>query len=337
MSSPAQPTARAQREAGAWFARLRTPSITAAELARFETWRADPANDAAFAALQGIWHAGEGLQGDPQIDAAIVDAMVTAPRRAAVHRRSWATAVVGLAVAFGITILVALSFPQDAQTFQSAIGKQRIVRLADGSIVRLDTDSQVVIRQNPRAREVELARGRAFFDVAHDTRRPFIVTASSTQVRAVGTRFIVDLLSQDVAVTLVQGVVTVRQRGFLAAPPRVLHPGETLTGTPQGVTRPQRSDAAAETAWMGGHIVFHDKPLAEAIAEANRYTTNKLRLADDAALGSVHVDGVFNAGDTPALLGALQTLYGLKAIRQSDGVILLQHDAAHRPAIPPQN
>ena len=333
MEPRVQPSAQVQREAATWFARLRTPSITAAELARFEAWRSEPAHDAAFSALQAIWRSGDGLEDDPEIRTAIQDAVTPEPKRRALRGRVvWGAAGMGLAAVLCLGVVIGTSATFRGETYRTAVGEQRALHLADGSVVRLDTDSQITVREGPRSRELWLARGRAFFDVAHDAARPFLVTASATQVRAVGTRFDVQRLPTAVAVTLVQGVVTVRRQSAFADPPRTLHAGESVVDSANGVTKPHPVDVAAETAWTAGHIVFHDKPLMQAIAEANRYTTVKLRLKDESELGSVHVDGVFNTGDTAALVSALETLYGLRAMPSSNGVILLQRQATLPPA-----
>src|SRR3546814_6073782 len=78
---------------------------------------------------------------------------------------------------------------QPPQRYATAIGQQHDVALEDGSRVRLDTNSALVVRYSRKHRDVVLERGRAQFDVAHAPQRPFTVHAGPGTVRAVGTQF----------------------------------------------------------------------------------------------------------------------------------------------------
>jgi transmembrane sensor len=185
--------------------------------------------------------------------------------------------------------------------------------------VRLDTNTRVAIAFRGGERRVQLAHGQAFFDVAHDRARPFIVDAGPMRVRAVGTRFDVRRDGADAKVTLVEGIVQVR--GDAAHPSAwTLKPGEaaSLGRAPSHVT----ADVAAATSWTTGRVIFRGLPLAQAIDEINRYSPHKIRL-EARAVAEVPVTGSFETGDVDAFVSAVSDLHGLIAKKSSDGTIVL--------------
>lgn len=321
---------RAKEEAAAWFARLNTRSISAAALEEFRIWRQTPGNREAYAAIEAIWRKGGALRGDHDIDEAVSTAFARTRKSspwkrilAALTRRPLtsfsAAAVAAVAVLAGAQLVEARS------VYSTGVGEQRLVRLEDGSRVRLDTQTRLKVRFNGGVRRVELDRGQAFFEVAHDASRPFVVDAGPTDVRAIGTRFDVRRDDGRVRVTLVEGAVEVRaaEPSNDAGPDRswTLKPGEQLTTGSQPAVK-RAVDVAAATSWTTGRITFHAVPLTAAIAEVNRYSKQKVEL-DAADVGAIPVTGVFDSGDTDAFVAAVSDLHGLRVVRQADGAIHL--------------
>ena len=81
--------------------------------------------------------------------------------------------------------------PQFAQAFAAPQGQQTQVQLPDGSLLRLDTDTQLDVALYAQRREVRLAQGQAMFQVQGDAARPFDVLAGPVRITVVGTRFAV--------------------------------------------------------------------------------------------------------------------------------------------------
>ncbi len=198
-------------EAAQWRIRLaeddeRTP-------VEFEHWLSDPENRDAW---QQVWHSWEML-GDlaraPAImnarDAAVADAQHA---RKSLNDRPRARRWAGLAAAValigfaGYGSYVWLNKPDD---YSTAVGERRVITLADGSKLSLDTDSEVTVRYRAHERALHLLKGQARFDVAHDKKRPFFVIAGSQKVIATGTAFNIDMANQRVLVTLIEGRVVV--------------------------------------------------------------------------------------------------------------------------------
>ncbi|HEX6867113.1 MAG TPA: FecR domain-containing protein, partial [Caulobacteraceae bacterium] len=232
------------REAARWFARSRSGAMSARELRELEVWLAeDAARRAAYEHLARLWDGAESVRNDPE-----VMEMREAAARAQVARR-WRTAVAIaaslLVVAFagagvanwmtaGRNASPELVAGEGQQEFRTSVGQTATVTLADGSAVTLDSDSVLRTRATWNRRYAELAKGRAFFRVAHEPTRPFVVLANGRTVTALGTSFEVSVERGKFEVTLVSGKVRVEQppdprsdRPVAVPPPVVMRPGAT--------------------------------------------------------------------------------------------------------------
>jgi len=313
---------RLQREAAAWLARLQAPDGER-DRARFEAWRnADPAHAAAFARVERHWQ-----------DSTILAR--SSLRYGAPLTRPWwhVGASTPGRLAFGCAAAMALvvgawsvsDTPRVApERVASAVGQLRTIRLPDGSRVTLDTDSTLAIRYSAQLRQLVLEQGRARFTVAHDPRRPFIVTAGAMTVVAHGTVFDVDTRPSGAGVTLIQGIVEVIARSAKSPEQRVrLTAGKQITATAD-MTRlsAPRTVPAGATGWTSGMLGFDSAPLDRVVAEANSYTSTKLVLADP-MLARLRVTGAFPADKPEDLAASLARMFGLRVEARADGAILL--------------
>jgi transmembrane sensor len=308
-------------EAAAWLVRLRNRAISTRSLREFGDWRMDPANDAAFQEVQAAWTKTGDLAADPDILRA-TDAALAAPAGGLRSwftwpRAGWTAAVASLVVTAGAIFGPGLTSP----SYATDVGQQLRVRLPDGSRVLLNTDSKVRLAYKAGERRLVLLRGEAFFEVAPDARRPFVVEAGDTAVRALGTRFEVRREVQTVQVTLLEGVVQVRQDDAPKA--WTLAPNQQLRITGAGVEAPRATDAAAATSWTTGRLNFQNTPLADAIAEVNRYADQKVEL-QAVDLSGRAISGAFDVGDTAAFVQGVSSLFELEAVPGPDGAIRLR-------------
>jgi transmembrane sensor len=319
---------RARKEASDWFARLKRRQVSLTDLEAFRAWREDPDNRAAYDTLDDTWRLAGTLGGEAATRQAVSDALKRgAVRRSRQERRSaWMTGA-------GVTAVLLLTAGAGAAlwvsahpTFATGVGEQRLVRLADGSTVRLDTDSRIAVDFSGNARRVVLERGQALFDIVHDPARPFQVAAGALSVQDVGTRFDVRAVGPTASVTLLEGAIAVTRQG--GQPQRwTLRPGEQVTAA--AAATPKTVDVAAATSWTSGRVVFQDVPLSAAVAEVNRYSVHKIVLNAPTVAGTP-VSGSFDTGDAAAFVAAESGLHGLRATRQADGTIVL--DAAQPAA-----
>ena len=311
---------REDREAAQWFARLGARSVTPRLLRAFETWRDDPANDAAYLKVEAFWEASGRHADDPEIlrmtEAALRRRRRTppwlTPRVLAISAVA-AGAVLVTAVGAGLSVM----FP----SYATGPSEQRLILLQDGSRVHLNVASQVRVAYSGDTRRVFLSRGEAFFDVAHDPGRPFLVDAGQAAVRAVGTQFDVRREPGRLKVTLLEGLVRVdRAQGKGSW---TLTPNEQLTLKPDHAPTRSAADAARDASWTTGRLVFSQTPLSEAVAEVNRYGRHKVEL-EDADLAARRVNGVFNTGDTAAFVKGITVLFDLQSTTDAAGTIHLR-------------
>lgn len=228
---------------------------------------------------------------------------------------------VALAGVAACAVIVALALAP--KTYQTAVGGRLTAHLDDGSTVILNTDSQMRVRFTRGQRDVELIKGQAFFDVAHDAKRPFLVSAGPMEVRAVGTKFDVRHDGPSAAVTLAQGKVQVSQDDA-ARGSWLLRPGQALSLAPGAKSaQPIDVDVASLTGWTSGVITFHDVALADAVAEMNRYERAKITLAPGIPT-QAKISGVFTAGGEDEFVAAAKISFDLESRRKPDGGVELQ-------------
>lgn len=315
MAGPKARMGAADIEAAEWHGRLGARNVDARTIEEFFTWRQSPVNAEAYRRVETVWTGTGRLASDLQVAQAL-DAAFS--RRA--QRRRPPRLLLGLA-AVGVAATLAAGFGfwlQSRTVFSTGVGEERLVRLADGSSVRLDTASRVRVRFDGGARLIELQEGQALFTVAHDASRPFVVAAGDARVTALGTVFDVRRDGSGVKVTLVSGAVEVADRAGSA---KRMTAGQQAKVTSKGVTT-RAADVGAETGWIDGRIVFRDAPLSAAVAEVNRYLPEKIVL-DASVTGRATVNGVFKTGDRDAFVSTATEVFDLKSSAGPGGTIVL--------------
>lgn len=203
------------------------------------------------------------------------------------------------------------------EVFVTAVGEQREVSLADGSTITLNTGTQVEVAFTDEARLVRLVDGQVLFEVSPGE-VPFIVEAGGRRTTALGTRFDVYLVDAALAVTLLEGSVSVDRVGVPGS--TVLVPGQQLRVS-GGTEVVQDVDLDAVSGWQTGMIQFRDATVAEAVAELNRYSEVKLRV-DDSRLASERLSGVFKAGDHDLFLESLSLYLPVETVRAGNEILI---------------
>jgi transmembrane sensor len=315
---------RIAREAAEWLSRLNSRSVSTEELNAFYEWRRDPRNADAYTRGERLWHDARSLGDDRQIATAVREALER-PRLAGAEGGGRLVARRTLLIGGGAIVAAAGAgwlLLGRADGYRTRVGEQLAVRLDDGSLMRLNTDSAAEVSFSAERRYIDLTRGQAFFEVARDPGRPFQVRAHDLDVVALGTRFDVYRPErQPPRVILVEGRVEVASED--GSWRRTLdQPGDAVIATGSQGPDITRLDAEAATSWTGGRLTFRGTPLAEAVAEVNRYSRRQIVLeAPD--LRGLEVDGVFETGDPGSFVSALTTLFPLRAREDSTERIVL--------------
>lgn len=233
---------------------------------------------------------------------------------------SWATAAVLLAFVAGGGFgwqqwWGEAGFNRDLAT---VIGQRLAFKLPDGSIVDLDAATRAQIRLDRQHREVRLLDGQAMFTVSRDPARPFEVWAGATRVTVVGTRFSVRHTRAGIAAG--QTVIAV-ESGRVRVQPEAgesveLSAGQGLSvdeaGLPQGIVSVSADGIAS---WRNGRITFSDTPLAQALAELERYGPTGL-VVRDPAVGALRLGGSFGLNEADVFVRALPVLLPVRLERR---------------------
>ena len=286
----------------------------------FAAWRAvDPRHEAAVAETERAMELlGEMPAVRAPLEARIAE--VTQPvapvvRWGGFRPPVWAAGLAAaLVLAAGVWWL-APERPTAAQRYVTAAARQQQIALNDGSVLNLNVSSEVSVRLTPNERRVTLANGEAHFAVAHDTARPFIVTAAGVSVRAVGTAFSVRMGEAGVEVLVTEGKVEVT-RDAISAEAAVASPSRLVAGERAVITRAvsvanapiERVSAQSMSAavrWHSQVMTFSDLPLREAVSLFNRRNETQLVLADE-KLGGQKIGGTFAADQVEAFVRLLE-------------------------------
>ena len=317
-----------------------------ADQAQFSAWlQASPRHIEEFLLVSAVWRAGDGLDRANRIN---IDELVaqardnvrrldddSLPQRAHdVGRRMGSALRSRVAASVAVLALVCATWIglQDGSVrYATDTGEQRIVKLPDGSIVTLNTRSQIKVLIDDQQRIVELTRGEALFDVANDAQRPFRVFAGEAVARAVGTQFNVYRTSEDTTIGVVEGIVEVTSRvaslgsgtQSAAEQPQAqrLTVGEQASVSMQGTL--QRRNVAIDQmlAWRERRLVFRGESLASIAAEFNRYNETQLRV-DGSATRARLITGVFDADNPSGLIAFLERDQQLTVRKHGNSVVI---------------
>lgn len=280
-----------QDQALRWVVRLNSGEVTQGDRQAFTLWvQQNRKHRQAYFAARRFWRqmgnldlpAVENLPGGQS-------GITSETERKKVSRR--------LAAGFAIILMLAVSFLSRPflmrhfiADYSTGIGEIKTLHLADGSTVYLNTDTLITEHYSPEHRAIELLAGEAEFHVAHDTGRPFVVTAGDGHTRALGTRFVVKYLDGKARVSVLEHAVEISSENHASV---TLNSGYKIDYGDQGLLNVPTAIVPSETnAWRGGKLKFNARPLREVVAEIDRYLPGKILLVND-DLADHQVTGVF--------------------------------------------
>lgn len=224
------------------------------------------------------------------------------------------------AVAAGLVMSPMLS----RQRFSTRVGEIRRVPLDDGSMAAINTDTTLEVAFETGERTVRLDRGEAWFQVAKDRTRPFVVSAGDVRVQAVGTAFSVRRKAVGAEVMVTEGVVEVWSgRGATGFRRRVKAGEQVFVSDEAGASSPVKRPLDMERAlsWRDGQIVLDGDTIAAAAAEFNRYNSRKIVVVDPELEGRT-VIGWFRTNEPESFARAVGVAHGAE-VKVSDAVIML--------------
>ena len=261
-----------------------------------------------------------------------------------------------------IVIMFSLSFygtvsPPDVSKnmYVTSIGEHSSHTLEDGSVLTLNSNSQVEVIYTQSKRVIILSRGEAHFDVISEPNRPFEVYAGNRMVKAVGTAFSVYRLKNNIEVLVTEGKVdlAIIESTLLLKPESLsinsehekqnlsanvienkvtviasLEAGQSISiaissdslDTP--VVEYAQGDLVRKLSWLDGRLVFAGESLEEVVAEVSRHTPLLIEVTDP-ELRKLRIGGQFQVGETDALFDVLESGFGVKITRINKGHVQL--------------
>ena len=313
-----------------WHSQVVAGDMSPAEQQRFESWlAADPRHRAAYERAARLRREMQALDKADLPPAGFRplprERFIAWCRVGWAH---WSLRVAGGSLALATAVFVLLQvvpfgfFDPTAEHFETAVAEIRDVILSDGSVVTLGAKSRLSVAMDGEARRLELYAGEAFFDVASDPNRPFIVSAEETEVAVIGTAFDLRLAGERLRVAVAEGVVE-----LVRASPIRLRAGQQISVTRDGEFGEISSvDPSRLGVWRRNRLVYVGASLSEVVADANRYHDGWIFLRDQRA-ADIRITGGFDPQDIDAMFATLADAFPIVVWRPIDAVTIIGSDA----------
>jgi transmembrane sensor len=348
-------------QAADYYLGLQDGTISGSELHEWQEWlQADEGHRRAFSRLEALWGVLEIASKSeieklspadvevkpaaPKAAGGSVLSMVSpsaATRKAPRFTMAWTGAMAASVAAALLAVYILLAgsenhVPRPAtQTYETAAGEHRVVKLADGSIVEMIAGSAISVTYTANERRLTLDEGQAIFTVAKNPKRPFVVRAGLGSVTAIGTVFNVRKTEGDVEVHVLEGTVAVRpvadakagSEAETSSPISLVTAGKQTSYSLSGLSIEPIIPAAAVTdlGWRVGVLTMVDLPIRDVIAELNRYLASEIKIGDE-AVGRLRFTGTVYPDQVQAWLEGLQEGYPIEVVRLEGNTILMMAD-----------
>jgi transmembrane sensor len=367
VSKPARslPTLEQMEVAMAWIQRLSEEDSSERDAADWLTWyESDDANRQAFDEMQALWidagKLGEGADGPAriasieQIDVPPTHAFEKVAVRKAYFRTSVGS-VTARATAAAVALLVLVSTvplydlyrretAQPSKAATAVIASEPAVRhtqLPDGSSIDLAAKTSLAVQYTDAQRTLILTSGEAFFSVAPNRSRPFVVNSAGVRIRAVGTQFNVREERDRVIVTVMEGVVDVSSAGSDSdvnkngsAGALRLNAGNEVTWFVTSGERIVRATTPERAlAWRDGRLDYVNETLATVISDVNRYSTTRLVLRDPKIAQMTYTGTVF-IRSINEWLRAMPSEFPIRVVHESSEIVIVGSGSAEAAASP---
>lgn len=311
-------------EAAQWWITLSDSIDHSSHDHEFRKWaEARPENPKAFEMVRKAWNKAGKVGAHPIDSGSIGGAVSSLPdiwqKRMTSQTRRFAIAAVVMFLAVGLITLFSkpnLFTEPNATIYATSIGERRTVNLEDGSVLMIDSNSSVRVNYSEHERNLELEKGQAKFNVAHDTTRPFKVKVQNETIIATGTSFNIEILKDKAVVTLIEGRVVVkgidRPQGIASmisstADQRkfILEAGHRLVISRNTADfRLSSVNTESTQSWEQGQMIVDNEPLSEVLDRLNRYLKYPILLESERA-GQFRISGIFDTNDEMAFVNAL--------------------------------
>ncbi|NIJ37393.1 transmembrane sensor [Sphingopyxis panaciterrae] len=320
---------RIDEQASEWIVLFDERELTAFEQNEFEIWlAADPRHRDTWTELSRTWATLPVL--DVGQGAPAVPPPAPASRWSRMRTPKIALGGFGAIAAAFLIFALSPSLLSRPLVYQTDVAQTQLLTLDDGSQVTLGPKSKLTVKFGERDRRVVLGGGEAFFEVAHNKKRPFFVEAGQSVTRVVGTKFDVNYAADSVRVAVLEGLVQVSrpdpdpaERSAVA----MLRAGQraeiSLDARMTAATAISRRPAPTPGAWREGRLVYENSRLADLVSDVNRYYAPGVTVNDKAIL-DLRVTASFKASEIPAFLASVGTVLPVSATATGGGSYRLE-------------
>lgn len=324
---------QAEHAAAAWIAKRDAGPWTPEDAKAFDAWLAASASHrTAYYRFNGAWQETGRLKalmaGSTAWEFTGSTNDSETPDGRFITRRPLLTLAATVVLTIGATFFIFQNRLLPRNDYSTVVGGLQAVPMPDGSKITLNTDSEIRVAVTEKERRVELKHGEAFFEVAKDPNRPFVVSVAGQRIVAVGTAFSVRRLrngnsNDDIRVIVSEGKVRVEVPGKDTALLEPLPAGSVVRTASNEVLVQTKPIAEIEQSlsWRSGLLTFRDTPLADAIAEFNRYNTRKI-VIEDPAIAALQVGGIFRVTNLDPFVHLLQDGFPIRATTQDERIVL---------------
>ena len=157
-------------------------------------------------------------------------------------------------------------------------GQMSVLTLCDGTILYLNSYTRLryPVEFSKKERKIFLLEGEAYLKVAHDSRKPFVVSVKEHEVKVLGTTFNVSAYDSSLQITLVEGKVALcDSSGAMLA---TLDPGMQFNRRGKAYYRIGRVDTTEYISWREGMYRFHKDTLSHMVSKLERIYDVKIEL-----------------------------------------------------------
>ena len=230
--------------------------------------------------------------------------------------------------ALTLASLAELQINPGADQIHTSVGQVSRQPLADGSVATLNTKSNLTVQIKPERRVIRLHDGEAWFQVAHDSARPFVVAAGDVRVKAIGTSFAVRRRSEGADVLVTEGTVEAWVLGKEHVRTRIIAGGRSFVSNASSKIEVSFDSGEIERtlAWRSGELALDGETLAFAVAEINRYNVQKI-VIDDPSLAKEPLVGYFRTHSPVGFANAVSRLVGARVIHEGPTIRLVRQDS----------
>ena len=307
-------------EAASWIARLRSSDVSSRDHQAFSQWlNRSQKHSQAFDEMADTW---ETLGAAAHIESLTqeLNQRTSAASSASTETQSWnwlswnsGFAMACVAALFAFVTLLLPEATVEQQIYATGPGEQRTLSLKDGSVVELNTRTELKVSFSDEQRNLTLVSGEAFFQVAPNKSRPFVVDVGQGSVMAVGTAFNIRRHSQNAEVVVTEGIVQMSEHQDPSTPApkseRLVLDQKASFGK-RGLSKVSHADAESSLAWRSQTLIFEQVTLVDALEELNRYLDQPVDTSD-ASLKGLEVSGTFSVKAPEATLQAFKASFNL--------------------------